>query len=263
MDGVHWKIDLEVKMQFKHKLIYFALGCAFVVIGQVLLSVLVPKVTAQGKKESAEFSLSELLQQLEAEAQSKKASAEFDTVKVRSLQIVDNAGKVRAKLEVTKRDSIIPVDDVIQVFNNAGVSVYRVGVANVMATGGNVAVYSNDGKITAQISGRASGGDVAVYSNDGKGIASISVALNGSGTVLCSKEEKRAAMTAMSKDGVEGGLVWVSDKNGQMRASMCVDANSGRTDFYDNDGKTCVAIGVDEYGNGAVNAWDKNGHKLR
>jgi len=38
-------------MQFKHKLIYFALGCAFVVIAQVLLSVVIPKVTAQGKKD--------------------------------------------------------------------------------------------------------------------------------------------------------------------------------------------------------------------
>lgn len=37
-------------MQFKHKLIYFALCCAFVVIAQVLLNVLVPQVTAQGKK---------------------------------------------------------------------------------------------------------------------------------------------------------------------------------------------------------------------
>ena len=63
-------------MQFKQKLMYFALGCAFVVIGQVLLSVVDPKVTAQGKK----------------------ASAESDTVKVRSLQVVDDTGKVRVEI---------------------------------------------------------------------------------------------------------------------------------------------------------------------
>ena len=74
--------------------------------------------------------------------------------------------------------------------------------------------------------------------------------------------EKRAAMMVMSKGGVEGGLVWVSDKNSATRASMCVDANGGRVDFYGNDGQTRAAIGVDKNGTGTVNAWDKNGNKL-
>ena len=229
-------------MSYRNKLMYFSLGCAFVVIAQVLLNVVVPKVTAQGKQ-----------------------AVEFDTVTCRNLQIVDDSGQVRAQLEVKRRDdSLIPTDDVIQVFNSAGVAVYRVSVADgISASGGNIAIYTNDGKITSQISGRYQGGDVAVYSSDGKGIASMSIDLNGSGTVLCSRENKRASMMVMSKGGVDGGLVWVSDKNGAMSASMCADANGGRADFYGNNGETRAAIGVDEHGNGTIHAWGKDGGKLQ
>ena len=196
-------------MQFKHKLIYFSLGCAFVVIGQVLLSVVVPRVTAQGKKESVEF----------------------DTVKVRSLQVVDDAGKVRAKLEVTKRSSVAGLDDVIQVFNGDGVPVYGVGVS---ADGASVLVTDNENRKSCLL-GKES---VLFFGNNGKPCA------------------------MMMTDGTGGSIV-VFGNDGKTRAVMNVDAYGGRADFYGNDGKRRVSMGVNEYGHGAVQTWDKDGYRLR
>ena len=101
--GVHRKNTKEGKMQFKQKLIYFALGCAFMVISQVLSGVVVSKVTAQGKKESVEF----------------------DTVTCRSLKVVDDSGKVRAQLEVKKNPKLDFLNDIIQVFNRNGNLVFN------------------------------------------------------------------------------------------------------------------------------------------
>jgi len=231
-------------MQFKQKLIYFALGCAFVVMGQVLVTVLTPKVTAQGKK----------------------ASAEFDTVKVRSLQVMDKKGKVRAQLEVKRRPTIANsvfiqnIDDVIRVFNSAGFCVYRVGVdtdgASVRLSGkepslsvgtvgtGSVVIVGGhgrggrvlvgNGKTCVAMVGDSNGGVVGVYGNDGKSRALIS-----------------------------GGAVSVYGNDGEGRAFISSDEHGGRVEILGNDGKTHAAMGVSEYGHGAVNTWDKNGYKLR
>lgn len=193
-------------MQFKQKLIYFALGCAFVVIGQVLLNVVVPKVTAQGEKESVD-----LIERIRA--QGKKETVEFDTVKVRSLQVVDDEGKVRARLEVTKRPSVASVDDVIQVFDRAGVSVYRVGVTT-------------------------NGGDMNVYDKGGGVAAGMGV-------------------------GANGGMVTVADNNGKTCAAMQVLPEGGVVVVLGNDGKLRAVMSVNEYGNGVVNTWDKNGYRIR
>ena len=204
-------------MQFKHKLIYFSLGCAFVVIGQVLLSVVVPRVTAQGKKESVEF----------------------DTVKVRSLQVVDDAGKVRAKLEVTKRSSVAGLDDVIQVFNGDGVPVYGVGVS---ADGASVLVTDNENRKSCLL-GKES---VLFFGNNGKPCA------------MMTNDEAGGVIA------VRGGVIAVfGDKKEKEAVSISANAYGGRAHFYGNDGKSRAAIGVTEYGDGAVSTWDKNGYRLR
>ena len=68
-------------------------------------------------------------------------------------------GRVRAMLEVTDRDSIDPVEDVLQVFNEAGVPVYGVGV---LAEGGLIRVAGKDGKRRAGMSASSEGGAVLI-----------------------------------------------------------------------------------------------------
>lgn len=209
-------------MQFKQKLIYFALGCAFVVIGQVLVTVLTPKVTAQGKK----------------------ASAEFDTVKVRSLQVVDRSGKVCAILEKKQRDASkiirdVKVDDVIQVFNHDRVPVYCVGVSK---SGGDVGLYNKDGKPNVILIASVFGGYVSVLDNDSKAGAGLSTLFNtGYVSVFGSKND--------------GGVVNLT----QLSASDI----GGLIEVFNNDGESRVGIGLSEHGHGAVITWDKNGSRLR
>lgn len=222
-------------MQFKHKLIYFALGCAFVVIAQVLLSIVVPKVTAQGKKEAVEF----------------------DKVKVRSLEVMDDTGKVRAVLEVIKRPSATPMDDVIQVFNSVGIPVYRVGVDT---DGGNVTVWGKNGNPGAGMSVDTNGnGSIVTFDNKMKLNVMIGTDNGGVVQVNDSEGKKYAVMGAL----IDGGAVSVYNDDGNPCAAMRAYANGGVVVVLGNDNKVHAAIGVDDYGHGVVNTWDKNGRKTR
>ena len=126
-------------MQFKQKLIYFALGCAFMVISQVLSGVVVSKVTAQGKKESVEF----------------------DTVTCRSLKVVDDAGKVRAQLEVKKNPKLDFLDDIIQVFNRNGHLVFN--LANGEEIPGMVTMFDKMGERRVEMRVSGENGNIYVY----------------------------------------------------------------------------------------------------
>jgi hypothetical protein len=196
------------KMQFKQKLIYFALGCAFVVIGQVLLSVVVPKVTAQGKKESVEF----------------------DTVKARSLQVVDDSGKVRAQLEFkehkgTTSTSDVIMDDVIQVFNDDGNPIFRVGENSMWgSSGGIVILYQNTPHRPVALMRSAQffgGGFIGVASEDEKSIAKMEASKAGSSVEVRIKnpisgnyfDGKYASMRVGTLGEPYGGVVEVSDKD--------------------------------------------------
>lgn len=227
-------------MQFKHKLIYFCAGCAFVVIGQVLLGVLVPKVTAQGKK----------------------ASAEFDTVTVRSLQVVDDSGKVRAQLEVTKRGNVI------QVFNRDGIPVYQVSVDT---NGAIVDMNDKNGKPrvkTSSFSGMYLLGGTDIISRDGGitllgGTISItggSIFMDDTKGIVLIKNGEMAVGISVSE---HGGIARFCGNDGKHRAVIGVDKDGGMAGFYGNEGKPRAGIGVNEYGNGVVTTWDKHGYRQR
>ena len=244
-------------MQFKHKLIYFALGCAFVVIGQVLLSVVVPKVTAQGKKAPTPTEW-----EAEQEAQRKKETVEFDTVKVRSLQVVDASGKVCAILEKTPRNAT--VYNVIRVFNRDGTPVYSVAV---LTGGGVVGVYSKDGKYSVDLIAADGAGMVSVNADGEMGASMASASgqnlisvYNGSIGVFSNDMKKiHVRMEAHS----DAGAIIVNGSDGIPRVIVGVDENGGRADFWGNDNKTRVGIGVNEYGHGAISTWDKHGYRQR
>ena len=49
---------------------------------------------------------------------------------------------------------------------------------------------------------------------------------------------------------------------GVVRAvSLSIDENGGRVDVYDDLGKNRAVMGVNQYGNGTVSTWDKNGYR--
>ena len=107
-------------MRFGQKFAYFACGCAFVVIGQVVTGLVVSRATAQTGT---------------------KPSAEFDRLTVRSLQVVDESGNSVAVLEKQKRNDT--TDDVLRVFGLDGKPRAGIGVNR---NGGDIGVFGNDGK---------------------------------------------------------------------------------------------------------------------
>jgi hypothetical protein len=90
-------------MKFKERLAYFALGCAFVIVGQVLTTLVAPKATAQNSQQNVEF----------------------DKVTCKSLQIVDDNGKIWASLKSPDSPSL--AGEILQIFNRGGESVCTIG----------------------------------------------------------------------------------------------------------------------------------------
>lgn len=214
-------------MQFKHKLAYIVFGGLLVWAGQLLPSLLGNRATAQNGK----------------------ASAQFETVTCQRLQIVDDSGKLRAQLEVMKRDTDEPLVDVIQVFNDAGVPVYQVSVS---PDGGRVGVSGNDGKTRAKMLVDHSpvlkgySGFVSVEDNEGKSRAYIGAMPEG-GQVMVSGNKGETMMTAG-----EIRVDEVSQKEGNIRVSITAESEGGRIAILGNDGMVKVHVGVSEGGSGYV-----------
>ena len=65
---------------------------------------------------------------------------------------------------------------------------------------------------------------------------------------------------AISEDG---GLVTVHGKDGAESGGMRISENGGSVSVFGKGNSDSRAImGVNEYGNGAVSTWDKNGYRL-
>ena len=83
--------------------------------------------------------------------------------------------------------------------------------------------------------------------------------------VLLATGEGGGLVGVFGKDGesvgVEhGGFVGVYGKDGGS-ASMTTDEDGGRIVVANNQGKTRAVMGINEFGNGGVSTWDKNGYR--
>jgi len=161
-------------MQFKQKLLYFAVGSAFVVLSQIIISSLAPTGIAQ---------------------------SDSDVVTCKSLRIVDDSGRVRVQLESLPIPNV-PVNDVIQVFNEQGETVYRVRVT---PEGGWVILGNPEAmKMQAEIRADENGGRIAVYGTNPGIRAALGVNPNGG---IVSAYSGKAGVTMSSFP--EGGHVTV------------------------------------------------------
>ena len=92
---------------------------------------------------------------------------------------------------------------------------------------------------------------------------------NGKTRVIISSGEDGGRVRAIGKDGISGvmlgvdvdeggGLVFVQGKGGT--ALLAVTEHGGRVHLQ-GKGEGKAAMGINEYGNGAVSTWDKNGYR--
>ena len=165
-------------MQLKQKLLYFAVGSAFVVLSQIIIGLLAPTGIAQSGS---------------------------DVVTCKSLRIVDDSGRVRAQLEFLPIPNM-PVNDVIQVFNEQGKVVYRVRVTpeggwvilgnpeemRADEDGGRIAVYGTNPGIRAALGVNSNGGIVSAY--NGKAGVTMSSSPKGGHVTVHSNDKSRGLM---------------------------------------------------------------------
>ena len=58
----------------------------------------------------------------------------------------------------------------------------------------------------------------------------------------------------------KGGSISVADKDGKSSASLSLTDYGGRVQV-NGKGEGTAVVGINEYGNGAVSTWDKNGYR--
>ena len=72
------------------------------------------------------------------------------------------------------------------------------------------------------------------------------------------------SIAALEKDAQKNEMVnWVTvlNKQGKPAVELASTEYGGRVDVFNNQGKNRATMQVNEYGNGAVSTWDKNGYR--
>ena len=100
-----------------------------------------------------------------------------------------------------------------------------------------------------------------IRDKDGKSAIELSTGTEG-GRVDVHGKDGEPAISLIPYDF--GGNVLVrNNNNGKVSVAMTTDASGGRVDVFNKQGKNRAVMSVNEYGNGAVFTWDKNGYRLR
>ena len=101
------------------------------------------------------------------------------------------------------------------------------------------------------------GGQVVVFGKDGKPGALLGVDEYGGGLNVFGKDGKSGAMLNVNE---HGGSVSVFGKDVKLRVWLNVKEHGGVVSVY-GKGEGKAVMGINEYGNGAVSTWDKNGYR--
>ncbi len=125
--------------------------------------------------------------------------------------------------------------------------------------GGEVRVFGQDGKPRASMVADEYGGVIAVLENFSPSAAMYSGEVGGA-VFVYDKNNTSASISV----GEDGGEVAVNGKDGTQQTRIHTTENGGRVDvFGKGSSKSRAAMGVNEYGNGVVKTWDKNGYSLK
>ena len=118
-------------------------------------------------------------------------------------------------------------------------------------------VVDADGKRRVIISRGVDGGSVDAYGKDGKLRASLAITEHGGYVYAHGKDGKSAVALGITE---HGGSVYALGKDGKPQASLGIDEHGGLV-LVEGKGEGKAVIGINEYGNGAVSTWDKNGYR--
>ena len=154
--------------------------------------------------------------------------------------VANRAGMPVAAMQVTEDGGIVNVRG----RGKRSISGVRM---HVYEHGAGVHVYDQNGRERAGITSTESGGTLGVMDENENPLVIIS--------------SKR--LFVMNQDTLDSGMVNVFGPDYSDGVRLSVNKNGGRVSVFGKGGNGSRAImGVNEYGNGAVNTWDKNGYRL-
>ena len=213
-------------------------------------------------------------------------SDRFGEITCTGLKVMDPGGTERITLNPVM--GIIVEDPAMGIFVTQGKGL--AAAMSVKKHGGLVDVYGKDGKSRVTMGMEEHGGFVNVYHGNDRKLKVATMGTNeGGGTIqvrnrqgikvgMMGVYESRGMVTVLGEGGTELGLdtgmatMSVNEEGGNITVHRRKSTGEGvRIDTDQYGGQVIVfgrgnklsraAMGVNEYGNGAVNTWDKNGYR--
>lgn len=227
-------------MQFKQKLAYMALGGLLVFMGQLLPNLTGGTATAQKSKETVEF----------------------DTIKVRRIEIADNASEAKITIGVEQGKPIIELKNKttmslpnIRTMDGRQIDFSTVGESHATLSSGALTMTSIIDLTTDEKTDRT------LYSariSDLTGISLHCIGNNGQGSVILQPGKDEGYIMTIegdNKNGIEmsygraGGYVVVKQKgNNLVQIGVPKGSSNGLVSVRDIESKGAVNITVDEHG---------------
>ena len=215
---------------WKQKAGLMALGSVFTIIGML------PSVTAQRNK--------------------------FQEIECTKLTLIDPlTGKTTAELETDEHGGLLYL---YGANDNGGSAKLAVG-----ENGGTLIMFSNekvgDAHVSAMLRTSEDGtGSFSVHHKNGGKVIMHATGLGGFVSVYGRNHSESLSRIGVTDDGKSGMMsVYRYDRGKQMGAAQLnADQYGGLLSIYGKrDNKSRVTVGMNEYGNGAISTWDKNGYR--
>ena len=121
-------------------------------------------------------------------------------------------------------------------------------------------VVDNMGKTAVELyssEGLANG--IVIYNKQGNS-AVVLRSTEDSNVVALAGKQGNSAIGLLSHEDV-GNSLTICNKQGEEVVMLHSTEYGGRVDVLNNQAKPRAVMGVNEYGNGAVSTWDKNGYR--
>ena len=123
---------------------------------------------------------------------------------------------------------------------------------------GVMSVYAGEELRASMSSIGKHGGAVTIYGKDEDSYGRVSISEHGGHVSIHGKDGNSRANMGIVE---HGGYVSVDGKDRKSRVDVGISEHGGQVFAY-GKGESQVAIAINEYGNGAVSTWDKNGYRL-
>ena len=193
----------------------------------------------------------------------------FGEIECTKLTIVDSNGKVMAELQAGEYGGRLDIFSKKDTFNRAAVYVSQKGAGGIYIRGNeankasSVSIYIGD-----------NGGSISIDDNTDNEVIHLHVDELGGrldvdniGKVACSQlkvigpDNKTGIL--LEADNPQGGEIAIVGEDGSTVAKLASGDYGGRLVIFGKQGGTSRAlVGVNEYGNGVVNTWDKRGYRF-